>query len=108
MFLDATQSVLLADSVECASNEILNLLRVIGLDYLVDHVAVQDDDDVFVSKVYSNLLPKFVLVLLVGSFVDYASYLVLKIFLMTAALLLVDFGTDYGYIDASVLNLHLE
>lgn len=110
LFLDATQSVLhlaLADSVvvQYASNGILNLLSV---DSLVDHVAVQDDADVFVLKVYLNLLPKFVLDLLVGAFVDYALYMVLKLFLMTAVDLPVDPEPVYGCVDASVLNLYLE
>lgn len=111
-FPDATQSVLhlVLDSVvvQCVSNEILNQLRVIWPDSLVDHVAVQGDVDVFVLKVFLDFLPKLVLDLLVGVFVDYALYAILKLFPMTVAVPLADPGPVYGCVDSSVLNLHLE
>lgn len=74
----------------------------------MDHVAVQDDVDVFVLKVFLDFLPKLVLDLLVGVFVDYALYAVLKLFPMTVAVPLADPGPVYGCVDSSVLNLHLE
>ena len=109
LFLDAKQSVvhLELDSVvaQFVSNGILNLLRVIWPDSLADHVAVQDDVDVFVLKMFLEFLPKFVFDLLVGVFVDYVLYVSLKLFPMTMAVLLVDPGPVYGCVDS---NLHLE